>query len=458
MIFSSLTFLYVFLPLVLLIYVLVPAKFHNTVLFVSSLLFYAWGEPRSVLLLLAVVGITWGCGLFLQHVGSGSRYAKPGLVLFCAFCILLLGYFKYAGFFVDSCCAVTGLPAPVLNIALPLGISFYLFQALSYVVDVYRGTYPAERNLIRFGAYLALFPQLIAGPIVRYGDVRTEMYERTLSPAQWYSGFRRFLVGLAKKTLLANPLGALAALPADNSAPSVLLYWLAAIAYTLQIYYDFSGYSDMAIGLGQILGFSFPENFRYPYESRSITEFWRRWHITLGSWFREYVYIPLGGSRVGKARLFRNLLLVWALTGLWHGAAWNFVLWGLWYAALLILEKFCYPKISSHLYVLLATVLGFVLFQAGSLAEVGHWYTSMFGAAALPFCTPDTWYRFLSNAVLLIAGVIGCTSLPHHLWETLRRTPVQESYPEAAGMLLLLLFCTAWLVDGSYNPFLYFRF
>ena len=204
MIFSSLTFLYVFLPLVLLIYVLVPAKFHNTVLFVSSLLFYAWGEPRSVLLLLAVVGITWGCGLFLQHVGSGSRYAKPGLVLFCAFCILLLGYFKYAGFFVDSFCAVTGLPAPVLNIALPLGISFYLFQALSYVVDVYRGTYPAERNLIRFGAYLALFPQLIAGPIVRYGDVRTEMYERTLSPAQWYSGFRRFLVGLAKKTLLAN--------------------------------------------------------------------------------------------------------------------------------------------------------------------------------------------------------------------------------------------------------------
>ena len=458
MLFSSLTFLYVFLPLVLLVYVVVPAKFRNAVLLASSLLFYAWGEPRSLLLLLAVIISAWGCGLFLQHVGSGSRSAKPGLVLFCLFCILLLGYFKYAEFFVDSFCAVTGLPAPVLHITLPLGISFYMFQALSYVIDVYRGTYPAERNLIRFGAYLALFPQLIAGPIVRYGDVRRELYERTLTFDQWYRGFRRFLVGLAKKTLLANPLGTLATLPSDNPAPSMLLYWLAAIAYTLQIYYDFSGYSDMAIGLGEILGFSFPENFRYPYESRSITEFWRRWHITLGSWFREYVYIPLGGSHVGKVRLFRNLLVVWALTGLWHGAAWNFVLWGLWYAALLILEKFCYPKVSSHLYVLIATVLGFVLFQAESLADVGHWYACMFGAGSLPLCTADTWYHLVSNTVLLIAGVIGCTSLPHRLWEKLRRQPTKESYVEMALMLLLLLFCTAWLVDGSYNPFLYFRF
>ena len=373
-----------------------------------------------------------------------------------------LAVFKYADFFVDSFNKATGLSVPLLRLALPIGISFYTFQCLSYTIDVYRGNAQVQKNPISFGAYVALFPQLIAGPIVRYVDVERELDSRTHSWEETTLGIRRFLIGLSKKILLADNFALLIKLFRESGEPSVLFYWMYAIAFTLNIYFDFSGYSDMAIGLGRIFGFHFVENFNYPYLSKSVTEFWRRWHISLGSWFRDYVYIPMGGNRVGKLRWVFNILTVWMLTGLWHGAAWNFVLWGLMFAVLLLLEKWIpalqkLPTVLRRCYVLLAVVISFVLFNADTLSQAGSDLAGMFGFGSLPAITAETLYYLRSYAVLFILGFVGATPLVRDTANRIGHTKVGKIL-EPVVLILLLLICSAYLVDGSFSPFLYFRF
>ena len=459
MIFSSIPFLYYFLPAVLAVYFLTPRRGKNAVLLLASLAFYGWGEPKLLLLMVFTIVVFYLCGL---AIGRSQHHKKAWLTLSIAVGVGLLGLFKYADFFVASVNAVTGLRLPLLKLALPVGISFYTFQCLSYTVDVYRGTVPSQKNLIAFGAYVALFPQLIAGPIVRYSDVAKELDGRTHSWENVGLGLRRFLMGLAKKVILADNLAMLVKLYRDSGSPSVAFAWLYAIAFTLNIYFDFSGYSDMAIGLGRIFGFHFPENFDYPYLSKSITEFWRRWHKSLGSWFRDYVYIPLGGNRVSKAKWVRNILVVWMLTGLWHGAAWNFVLWGLLFAALLLMEKALpglqrLPNAVCHGYVLLAVVLSFVLFNAESLPQAGSDFAALFGCAGLPLFTTETGYYLRSYAPLLIVACIGATPLVKRTARKLEGKKLTQAL-EPILWLGLLLICTAYLVDGSFSPFLYFRF
>ena len=350
----------------------------------------------------------------------------------------------------------------MLRIALPIGISFYTFQCMSYAVDVYRGNVAAQKNLISFGAYVALFPQLIAGPIVRYVDVARELENRTTTFEDVAYGARRFLVGLAKKVIIADNFALLMKLFRQSGEPSVLFYWMYAIAFMLNIYFDFSGYSDMAIGLGRVFGFHFIENFNYPYMSKSVQEFWRRWHMSLGSWFRDYVYIPLGGNRVSKGRWVFNTLTVWMLTGLWHGAAWNFVLWGLLFAVLLLVEKLVpalqkLPAVLRHGYVLLAVVLSFVLFNGESLSQVGQDLAAMFGFGRLPFGSAQTWYYLRGYGCLFLAGFVGATPLPKHMANRIGKTTV-GTVLEVLLLVSILLLCTAYLVDGSFSPFLYFRF
>ena len=459
MLFSGLTFLYYFLPAVLIAYFLVPDGWKNGVLLFFSLFFYAWGEPKLALLMVVTILVFYLCGLAIGRA-NGQAARKRWMIVSVAIGLGLLGLFKYADFFIGSVNAVTGLSLPLLRLVLPIGISFYTFQCISYTVDVYRGDAAAQKNLISFGCYVSLFPQLIAGPIVRYTDVARELEGRSHSMEAFTLGLRRFLFGLGKKVLLANQFGALTTLYRDSKAQSVLYCWLYALAFALQIYFDFSGYSDMAIGLGQIFGFRFPENFNYPYLSRSITEFWRRWHMTLGGWFRDYVYIPLGGNRVSKPRWFLNILAVWMLTGLWHGASWNFVLWGLVFAVFLLLEKGIpglrrLPKGLSNAYVMLVVVLSFVLFNAESISQAGQDLAGMFGRAGLPLVTTESLYQLRSFAVLFLLGILGATPLPKKWGEAMAQ---KAPWLDAAAMLALLLVCTAYLVDGSFNPFLYFRF
>ena len=458
MLFSGLTFLYCFLPAVLAVYFLAPGAAKNGVLLLASLFFYAWGEPKLAWLMAATILVFYLCGLAIGR-GKSERERKLWLTVSVVIGLGLLGIFKYADFFIGSLNAA-GLNLPLPGLALPIGISFYTFQCISYTVDVYRGDAAPQRNLIDFGCYVSLFPQLIAGPIVRYTQVARELGSRMHTAEDFTLGLRRFLFGLGKKVLLANQFGELTALCRASDEKSVLLCWLHAAAFTLQIYYDFSGYSDMAIGLGRIFGFRFPENFNYPYLSPSVTEFWRRWHMTLGGWFRDYVYIPLGGSRVSRGRWFLNILVVWALTGLWHGASWNFVLWGLFFAALLLLEKL-FPRLArlprglAQVYVMAAVTLSFVLFSADSLAQAGQELGGMLGLAGLPAITAESLYQLRSFAVLFIAGILGATPLPKRLGNAAgQRFP----WVQAAIMPILLLLCTAYLVDGSFNPFLYFRF
>ena len=461
MLFSGIPFLFYFLPAVLLTYFLVPQRLKNGLLLLFSLVFYAWGEPRYVFLMIATIGLFYGCGLAIEHC-EGRNGKKFWLILSVVISLALLAIFKYADFFLGSINAVSGLQLPLLKLALPIGISFYTFQCLSYTVDVYRGDTPAQRNIISFGAYVSLFPQLIAGPIVRYVDVARQLEQRSHSWEQTALGLRRFLVGLGKKVLLANQLGQLTEIFRASPEKSVVFYWVYAIAFTLHIYFDFSGYSDMAIGLGRVFGFRFMENFNYPYLSRSISEFWRRWHMSLGSWFRDYVYIPLGGNRVSKGRWVFNILVVWMLTGLWHGAAWNFVLWGLLYAAFLLLERFVpalqkLPALLRRAYVLLVVVLGFVLFNAATLTQAVQDLQGMFGFGGLPLLTPATLYYLRSYGLLFLVAAVGATPLPKHLAGKAAEKPA-GAVLEAALLVGLLLVCTAYLVDGSFNPFLYFRF
>ena len=457
MLFSGIPFLFYFLPLVILVYYLLPDRFKNGLLLAFSLLFYAWGEPKYVALMIFSILAYFLFGLAIEKSSRKKLWLAASIVTGA----LLLGIFKYCDFFIGSFNDIFGTSLPLLRLALPIGISFYTFQCMSYTIDVYRGDTRAQRDLVSFGAYVALFPQLIAGPIVRYVDVVQELRQRQHGFDNFSQGLPRFLIGLGKKVILANNLGLLTELYRGSTDQSVLFAWLYAIAFMLHIYFDFSGYSDMAIGLGRIFGFRFPENFDYPYISRSVTEFWRRWHMTLGGWFRDYVYIPLGGNRVGKARWVVNILAVWMLTGLWHGAAWNFVVWGLFFALLLIAEKWLgvtkrIPVWLQHGYVLLAVLISFVIFNAGSMTQAGSDLAAMFGIGSLPLISPAAFYYLRSYGPVLLLSVIGATPLPKLLLRRLPGRITAALQPLILGLLLLV--CTAYLVDGSFNPFLYFRF
>lgn len=464
MLFSSITFLYYYLPAVLIFYFIVPKPLKNAVLMLVSLLFYAWGEPKYIILMVVSILCGYVSGILVEKF-HGRTAAKVTLWIAAAICLGFLGYFKYADFFITNFNAVTGLSVPLLRIALPIGISFYTFQILSYVIDVYRGDVPAQKNPVSLAAYVSLFPQLIAGPIVRYADVAEQLKERTHSVSKAAEGIRRFVLGLSKKIFIANILGELCAEFNDSAEKSVLFCWMYAIGYSLQIYFDFSGYSDMAIGLGKLFGFDFMENFNYPYISRSVTEFWRRWHMSLGSWFRDYVYIPLGGNRGGKLRWLRNILIVWLLTGFWHGAAWNFILWGLFFAVFLVAEKLFLlehlkkSKVLSRIYVLLLAVISFVIFGAVDMQGVGAVLGGMFGFAGLPVISAESLYQLRNFGFIFVLAVIGATPVPAMLaGKFMKKFPKIGMIAEPAVLVLLLMAATSYLVNGSFNPFLYFRF
>ena len=467
MLFSGIPFLYYFLPLVLAVYFLVPRGAKNAVLFASSLLFYAWGEPRFCVFMLLSIAQGYVFGRLIERNRKHTRRSKLFLTASVCLSLGLLGYCKYADFFISSLNAVTGASIKLLHVVLPIGISFYTFQILSYVVDVYRGSVPAQKSFLKLGTYIAMFPQLIAGPIVRYAEIAPQLDSRQTTLEDVSSGACRFVIGLSKKVLLANVLYGLVTAFQQSRDLSVLYFWLYAVSFALQLYFDFSGYSDMAIGLGRIFGFRFSENFNYPYISASITEFWRRWHISLGSWFRDYVYIPLGGNRVSKAKWLRNILVVWMLTGLWHGASWTFVLWGLGFAVLLVAEKLAYggllqrTHVLKHVYTLLLVTLSFVLFNADSVSEAVSQLGAMFGAGGLPLVSTEGVYYLKSYAGTFLFAAIGATPLVSNAISRFGKTRFGAqalTVLQPLVMLALLAACTAFLVDGSFNPFLYFRF
>lgn len=466
MLFTSIPFLYYFLPCVLILYFLVPKSLKNTVLLIFSLIFYGWGEPKYVFLMVFSIVLSYLFGLLIEKYQS-TPLSRIFLILSVVSGIGLLGYFKYADFFIDNFNMITGLNAPLLKIALPIGISFYTFQSISYTIDVYRKEVKAQKNIINLAAYVALFPQLIAGPIVRYQTIAEQLKSRSHTFYQTADGIRRFVIGLSKKVLIANLLGEICDIFKVSDDKAVLFYWLYAIAFTLHIYFDFSGYSDMAIGLGKIFGFTFLENFNYPYISGSITEFWRRWHMSLGSWFKDYVYIPLGGNRVSRLRWLLNILIVWMLTGFWHGASWNFIIWGLYFAVLLIIEKLCLlkylnkSKLLKHIYVMFFIVISFVIFNAADMSEAFNYICSMFGAGNIPLVSAEFIYYLRSYAIVLIIAVIGSTPIVCRLIRRLKSSAAADkllNLLEPAVLVILMLLVTAYLVDGSFNPFLYFRF
>ncbi|MBO5452743.1 MAG: MBOAT family protein [Clostridia bacterium] len=466
MLFSSITFLYYFLPCVILLYFAAPKALKNTVLLLFSLVFYAWGEPRYVFLMIATVLVCYVLGILVEKT-RGRFLSKVFLCLALLFCLGALGYFKYADFFIANFNKVTGLGVPLLKIALPIGISFYTFQILSYVIDVYRGDVKAQKNPLTLATYVALFPQLIAGPIVRYCDVEKQLTDRSHSIDKVSVGIRRFIMGLSKKILLANTLGELCVAFNASDEKSVMFYWLFVIAYMLQIYFDFSGYSDMAIGLGKIFGFDFLENFNYPFISRSASEFWRRWHMSLGSWFRDYVYIPMGGNRVNKLRFFINIFTVWFLTGFWHGAEWNFIVWGLYFAVFLLVEKFFLVKkleksrVLSRIYTLLIVAVSFAIFSGNSLTEALTNAGGLFGVGTDFSVTADFLYNLRSYGVVVLIAIIASTPLPKLIKEKLEGNNVFKTVwgiIEIPLLLGLLILSTAYLADGAFNPFLYFRF
>ena len=461
MLFSSLTFLYVFLPAVLAVYFLVPARGRNFVLLGSSLVFYAYGEPVYTLLLIFSSVLDYVNGLIIEKK-RGRWAAKAALGISLAVNLGLLCFFKYTDFFIKNINAVFGSDIGLMGIALPIGISFYTFQTMSYTIDVYRGSVPASHDFIGFASYVCMFPQLVAGPIVRYSDISASLYLRKTDVKGFSGGTLRFVTGLAKKVLIANVLGELAQKLSFTVSPTVFSEWIYAAAFTLQIYYDFSGYSDMAIGLGKMLGFSFPENFDHPFMSKSVSEFWRRWHMTLGGWFRDYVYIPLGGSRVKPLRRILNVLIVWALTGFWHGAEWNFMAWGVYFAVFLVLEKFVWGNAlkkcpaAAHIYTLFAVLISFVIFSA-DMPQALIRLKNMFGAGGVPAFSAESLYYIKSYAVVLAAGAAG--TLP--LWaQTGRKISASRAgvAAEPVWCAVLIVLCTAFLIEGTFNPFLYFRF
>lgn len=473
MVFSSLLFLFRFLPVVLALYYILPGKFRNIVLFLFSLFFYAWGEPKYVFLMLLSITVDYCAGRKIQQCKEKENLsgAKKWLILSIIYNLSVLGFFKYADFILGTINSLAGTSIPLLEIPLPIGISFFTFQTMSYTIDVYKGATQAQGNWMYYGTYVSMFPQLIAGPIVQYKTIAKQLQERKETAADFAEGVNRFVIGVGKKVLLANNIGALwdtiSAMEA-GSLPAATA-WLGALAYTFQIYFDFSGYSDMAIGLGKMFGFHFLENFNYPYISKSITEFWRRWHISLSSWFREYVYIPLGGNRKGVVKQIRNIGIVWILTGIWHGASWNFVLWGIYYGILLILEKFLFGKIVEKLpsplrtgYTMFFVILGWVLFAFDNTGAGFSYLCSMFGGYGQGFGDNTTIYLLYNNGVLLVLLLLGVTRLPKK-WagkamERLKNHTEVTVTLQGIFYVAIFLLSVAYLVDASYNPFLYFRF
>lgn len=505
MVFSSLLFLFRFLPIILVIYFIVPHKLRNAVLFFASLIFYAWGEPVYVVLMLFSTVVDFTHGMLVEKFKNKGQIKKAKAAVASSMCInlLLLGFFKYSDFLIHNLNQLFGTELPLLQLALPIGISFYTFQTMSYTVDIYRGEASVQKNIISFGAYVALFPQLIAGPIVQYKTIAAQLNQRKESFDQFSYGVMRFMSGLGKKVLLANNIGLLwdriQAVPAAELP--VLTAWLGITAFAFQIYFDFSGYSDMAIGLGHMLGFRFLENFRYPYMSKSITEFWRRWHISLGSWFRDYVYIPLGGNRKGLPLQIRNIAIVWLLTGIWHGASWNFLLWGVYFGILLVIEKLVLlkllkklPGFISHCYAIFLVWIGWVIFAFEDTKKISGFLKAMFGGGS-GFADQTTWYLLSNYGVILLILILACTDWPKRIAfrlfgvepamyeylpateaasnaETASNAEAALSTPKttsawcpalrtaACGLFIVTVFVisVAYLVDATYNPFLYFRF
>lgn len=478
MVFSSNEFLFLFLPLSLILYFAVPMKWRNLALFVVSLVFYGWEKPIYLLIMLFVIVVNYVFGYLIDRAGEDAKKKKRALVWGVILNLAVLGFFKYADFLLENLGAIPflGFIKPI-GIQLPVGISFYTFQSMSYIIDVYRGDSHVQKKFVNFGAYVAMFPQLIAGPIVRYSDVDRELGERKCTLSESADGARRFVIGLAKKVLLADTAGALweqiEGVPREQT--SVLLLWLGIILYAFQIYFDFSGYSDMAIGLGKILGFHFPENFNYPYISRSITEFWRRWHITLSTWFREYVYIPLGGNRKGTPRLVLNLLVVWFLTGFWHGADWNFVLWGLYYFALLVIEKLFLkkwidklPSFISHIYALFFVLIGWLIFyfkqDCGGSNELASYFLGMFGGLGLPLSNLEFGYTLVRNLLLMAALGFAATPYPKEFLMNFKNKISSDAkknvFAIACDLVLVAVFvlCIVYISSSDYRPNIYFEF
>ena len=460
MLFSSITFLYYFLPILLIIYLIVPSKFKNIVLLMFSLLFYFYGEPKYILILLLSCFINYIAARLIEKY---RNHSKKILILVILYNIVQLLYFKYTDFLIININSLLNTNFGLLRVIMPIGISFFTFQTLSYVIDVYKTDVKASNSFINFATYVSLFPQLVAGPIVRYKTIAEELENRNTNYYNFGNGVKRFIIGLAKKILIANVIGELCTSLSGMESVTVLSSWINAIGFTLQIYFDFSGYSDMAIGLGLMFGFHFLENFNYPFIAKSITDFWRRWHISLSSFFRDYVYIPLGGNRVSKIRWFRNIFIVWFLTGFWHGAAWNFIIWGLYFAVLLLLEKNIWgkylekTKVFKYVYSLFFVVISFVIFNSNSLTEVIDSLKNMFFINKIDFINSETIYHIRNYIVILIIASIASTPIIKNIFNKLKNNNIL-SVLEIIYYMVLLIVITAFLIDSSFNPFLYFRF
>ena len=463
MVFSSLPFLFFYLTVVLLVYKLSPLKLRNLFLFLASLFFYAWGEPVYIVIMFLSTAIDYTHGMLVEKWRANDKKARMVVASSVFFNLAILVFFKYWDFLMGSINAITGWNLPLLGIPLPIGISFYTFQTMSYTIDVYRQDAPVQKNIITFGTFVTLFPQLIAGPIIQYKSVAEQLMHREEGLGKFVSGVERFSVGLAKKVLLANAIGSMwdAFLAMSASELTVVGAWLGLVAYAFQIYFDFSGYSDMAVGLGRMIGFEFMENFNYPYISKSIVEFWKRWHISLTNWFREYLYFPLGGSRCSRAKWIRNILIVWTLTGIWHGAGWNFLLWGLYYAVWMLAERLFWgkyleklPAVAQHVYTMVIVLIGWGLFAIEDMGQLGGYLATCFGAGR--FIDAATLYQLRSYLPMLVILVFASTPLASKLYRRLGEDT--QAVVRPVLVLASLVLCTASLVDASYNPFLYFRF
>ena len=469
MLFSSITFLFLFLPIMLAVYYIAPPQWKNLLLLAGSLIFYAWGEPVYIILMILSILLNYFCGMDIENKSENEAKAKRSLVFAITVNIVLLVFFKYFGFLVESTNTLFGISIPYRELALPIGISFYTFQEISYIVDVYRGKVKAQQSLVKYALYVSMFPQLVAGPIVCYGDIEKQLTERKISGRKLGQGAMLFILGLSKKAVLANTLGKIFEEISSTSASNltVLMAWLGCITYAFQIYFDFSGYSDMAIGLGRMFGFEFKKNFDVPYISKSITEFWRRWHISLSSWFREYVYIPLGGNHVTISRNIVNLLIVWMLTGMWHGAAWNFIVWGIYYGVVLVLEKYVWgaivdrwPSVLQHIYALVLVLVGWVFFFSPSLGAALRYLFAMVGGGA-GFAGKEVFFVILTHWLFYLLAVIGSTTLGSRMLRAILN--VSENHTVRIVITLVVFFgmlaiSVAYLIADTYNPFLYFRF
>lgn len=462
MVFSSIFFIFCFLPPFLLLYYLVPEKFRNILLFIGSLIFYAWGDPIYVVLMLFSSFFNYYMALEIDHLDKDPKGRKKNLIFAVTINLLILGFFKYWGFLLDTFSTITGISIAHPQLALPIGISFYTFKNLSYILDVSKKKVSPQRKFLTYAVYSTMFPHMSAGPIVRYADIEGQLTRRSISLTRLGLGAEYFTKGLAKKVLLADNLSAIYTSILSSGSNSVLTAWIGILAYTLQLYFDFSGYSDMAIGLGKMMGFDFLKNFDYPYISTSVSEFWRRWHISLGSWFRDYIYIPLGGNRVSVPKHIRNIFVVWALTGLWHGASWNFIFWGLYYGLLLLLEKFVLkdflpklPKWVANLYTMIAVMIGWVFFSQTDFSSMGHYLSVMFGFGASAFLDRTAVYYLKTGLILFVISILACRP---GLYQSFKRLIQRNEKAAAAVNLLLFLLCIAYMVYNSYTPFLYQKF